>query len=146
MDADDPSTFYLDHDGNVHPRGDRRELALFFNRRWIPHGYDFAATRELVDRTVRPLGTRVTKAGTYRSAEIDTDQLHALFAEHVQPVRPFDYPAEQPLLIFSVDGIAPAAIANLRSRLSQHPSFVGLMDISFPSDFRSVVMSMLMYC
>lgn len=155
----DPTTFLHDSDdfepcdagercdaayGNYHiGREDetRDELALLFDARWLP---DVGFLTDGLWAIIHRNGGRLMAFSVYTSTKHSDDRLQGLLRTKVSSARSFDVVRNAPLSVAVLELARPATFA-VDNALRAYTAYVGYGNISWPSDFRSIVTAEMNY-
>lgn len=119
------------------------ELALIFDPRGLETWERETQLKSVSWAFLRPFNGHLhgcTVIGPTNSEE----RISGLLFDYLEPVRPCDFGEDTSVAIAVVD-LPPDGVPGLHLTLANEPSYIGYANLSWPSDFRSIVYSDLNY-
>lgn len=116
----------------------RSEIALVFDTRWIPTLEPADELWGQLERVLEQHDGVVRRCGSYASPDHVPDHMHAALVEELAAIRAFDFPEEDALYVAVVE-LPSSSVANVGRALRNFPSYVGLANVSWPSELRSLL-------
>lgn len=122
----------------------RAELALIFDPRWISSESPLVEHQDPVWKALRSVDGHLHGWSFLGFLSPTRERDFRFLCNHLELSRSVDVDP-QTYLIAAVVDLPPDAIVPLRQALDDHPSFVGYGNLSWPSDFRTIVYLALSY-
>ncbi len=145
MDLDDPTSFTIGPDGEYVPTRPEIELMLFLDLTKLPP--TAANEHDPVDLEViaRSFDARCSYHAVYKSNSVDWRKLARWLGNHAEVLRPFLFTPEPTLAMARIDELASSDVDFFIERVFDTPYLVAYADITYASEFRTMLMKMYWY-
>ena len=145
MDLDDPDGFTVDHDGNYHATVPERELALFTQLPYPPQVHLLRQFEALRDVAVR-YHASLFHFGRYRRENHSGYELRKLLRVHADVVWLSSERNDRTVIVWRVGDVSAGSQDALVSECAQAVPLCAVADITFPSEFRTLLVGMTERC
>ncbi|MXO86507.1 hypothetical protein GRI38_10770 [Altererythrobacter aurantiacus] len=142
MDLDDPASFTIDHDGNYRATRSECELLLFIDHMQLPPSTIDDNYEPELAAMAHALGARGEFFGIYDSPKLPWRELARRLDGNVEVVREFTFLPVPNLSMFRVEELPRELETCLIDDALSYSGFVAYSDITYPSEFRTLVSEM----